>query len=540
VGHLSGFAAPDRCRTISASASAMTIEADLSLCIPTYDEAQRLPVALERLRALARTSGLTLDVIVADDGSRDETPDVARRWAAEHNGTAMTVRVIEIAHRGKGAAVRAGLRVARAPIVGYSDADLSAGPEAVEALYREVKDGTDVAIASRALAESVLEVHQPRLREFGGRCFNALLRRATGIAFRDTQCGLKLFRAEAAGEIFRHQRVDGFAFDAELVVLAVRLGFNVREVPIRWSHDSASKVSMMRDSLAMSRDILRIVRRLRQGKVHSLGIPDSHAMERMTTGEVDHWWYVAKRRLIAQYWPDLAPTSRCLDVGCGGGAALQEVGRFIPAFGVDLSPKALLHGQSGGLSRLARADATALPFEDASFSVALALDVLEHHPHPEKLLDEIRRVLTEDGLLIITVPAFQWMWSYADHVLGHYRRYTRGRLATELSDTGFHIDRLSYFHSWLLPVAWLFRRLRSLTGRTESADDFAVPAGVNRVLLGVCRTELKLMSRFDLPFGLSLLAVARPIRTPDGHPAITAVDPGAASDPLLSAVPSQG
>ena len=262
-----------------------TMDADLSLCVPVYDEALRLPIALERLSTFAQASGLTLEVVVADDGSRDGTADIARQWAAERNSPTMSVRVVAIAHRGKGAAVRAGLREARAPIVGYCDVDLSAGPEEVEALYREIKDGADVAIASRALPESVLEVHQPWLRELGGRCFNAFLRRTTGIQFRDTQCGLKLFRSEVATEIMRYQRLDGFAFDAELVVLAVRLGYDIKELPVRWSHDPASKVSIHRDSLAMSRDILRIVRRLREGKVHSMGIPDPNAMDRMTSGE---------------------------------------------------------------------------------------------------------------------------------------------------------------------------------------------------------------------------------------------------------------
>jgi SAM-dependent methyltransferase len=241
-------------------------------------------------------------------------------------------------------------------------------------------------------------------------------------------------------------------------------------------------------------------------------------MDRMTTGEMGHWWYVAKRRLIASYWPSVAPTARCLDVGCGGGAVLLEAGRFVQAFGVDLSPQALHHGQGEGLSRLARADASALPFETGSFSIAAALDVLEHHPHPERLLEEVRRVLTPRGTLIVTVPAFQWMWSYADHVLGHYRRYTRRMLAAELEGAGFEIERISYFHSWLLPVAWTFRKLRALTGRTESADDFPVPAPVNRTLLAVCRLELWLMSRYDLPFGLSVFAVARPVAGAAGEP----------------------
>ena len=128
-------------------------------------------------------------------------------------------------------------------------------------------------------------------------------------------------------------------------------------------------------------------------------------------------------------------------------------------------------------------------------------------------------MLTPQGTLIITVPAFQWMWSYADHVLGHYRRYTRPMLAAELEGAGFRIERISYFHSWLLPVAWVFRKLRALTGRTESADDFPVPAPINRALNGVCRLELWLMSRMDLPFGLSVFAVARPDGRPLDEPA---------------------
>ncbi|MEO6120995.1 MAG: glycosyltransferase [Acidimicrobiales bacterium] len=499
--------------------------ADLSLVIPAYNEESRLGASLDRLASFAADSALALEVIVADDGSTDGTAAVAAAFAARAAGDgagagagavagAMTVRLVTIAHRGKGAAVRAGLGVVTAPIVGYCDADLSAGPDAIAQLYTEVKGGFDLAIASRALPESVLEVRQPWYRERAGRIFNALLRRFVAIPFHDTQCGLKLFRQEVAAEILRHQRIDGFAFDAELVVLAVRLGFEIKEVPVRWSHDPSTKVSMVRDSLAMSRDIVRIVRRLRAGKLHALGIPEAGALEVMTASEADHWWYVAKRLLIGRYWRTDAVVGRCLDVGCGGGATLAEVTAAMPAFGVDLSPAAVGHGQRAGLSTLARAEAGALPFADGSFSVAFALDVLEHHPVPEQLAREIRRVLTGTGLLVVTVPAFRWMWSYADHVLGHYRRYTRQQLVDELTNAGFTVERATYFHSWLLPLAWVFRRLRSLTGRTETADDFAVPALLNRLLLGVSKVEQRYLASHDLPFGLSVLAVARP-----NHPA---------------------
>jgi len=489
---------------------------DLSLVVPAYNEEGRLRTTLARLAGFARDGGLALEVVVADDGSTDATAAVAAEAAAATPSPppgapgGVAIRVVTIAHRGKGAAVRAGLGRARAPIVGYCDADLSAGPDAIARLYTAVKGGADLAIASRALPESVLEVRQPWYRERAGRLFNALLRAAVGIPFHDTQCGLKLFRQEVAAELLRHQRVDGFAFDAELVVLAVRLGYEVAEVPVRWAHDPSTKVSMVRDSLAMSRDIVRIVRPLRAGRLHSLGVPSAPALATMAAVEADHWWYVAKRRLIRPHWSASPAGGRCLDVGCGGGATLAEVAAARPAFGVDLSPEAVGHGRRSGLAHLARAEAGALPFATGSFTVAFALDVLEHHPRPEQLAREIGRVLSADGVLVVTVPAFSWMWSYADHVLGHYRRYTRAQLVGELAAAGFAVERATYFHAWLLPAAWSFRRLRSLTGRTESADDFPVPAALNRVLLALCDLERRWLARRDLPFGLSLLAVARP------------------------------
>lgn len=474
-----------------------------------FNEEGRLAASLRRLDELTDAVGVTAEVIVADDGSADGTVEVATEFARDPD-LRFDLRIVRIAHRGKGAAVRAGLREARALVVGYCDVDLSAGLDALAALYDEIKGGADLAMASRGLAESVLEVRQPWYREAAGRLFNSMLRTLVGIPFRDTQCGLKLLSREAAQAILRHQRIDGFAFDAEMVVIASRLDMDVREVAVRWSHDEASKVSMVRDSVAMSRDVVRIVRRLRAGKLQAMGVPAAAALDMMASSEKDHWWYVAKRLLISRYWRAELLSGRCIDIGCGGGAVLADVAGSLPAFGVDLSPRALDYGRAVGLSMLARAEAAALPFADDSFSIAFALDVLEHHPSPEQLLAEVRRILTDRGLLVVSVPAFQWMWSYADHVLGHYRRYTCPQLVGELTRAGFTLERATYFHSWLLPVAWVFRRIRSLTGRVESADDFEVHPVLNRLLLGVCRLEQRWLARHDVPFGLSVLAVARP------------------------------
>ena len=102
-------------------------------------------------------------------------------------------------------------------------------------------------------------------------------------------------------------------------------------------------------------------------------------------------------------------------------------------------------------------------------------------------MEEVKRVLKDDGVVIVTVPAFQWMWSHTDHALGHYRRYTRASLVSEFDKAGLSVERATYFHSWLLLVAWTFRRLRGLFGKDEGADDFMPPAPLNRMLLGLTR-----------------------------------------------------
>jgi dolichyl-phosphate beta-glucosyltransferase len=489
-------------------------EFDLALVLPAFNEQDRLPNTLEQLRRFAGESGLAVQIIVADDGSSDSTQEIVRRWMDRPSEESWSIDLVEIAHRGKGAAVRAGLPELDAPVVGYADVDLSAGPDAILKLYRTVKDGADVAIASRSLPGSVLEIRQPWYRERAGRVFNLILRKLARIPYRDTQCGLKLFKREVANQIQRHQRLDGFAFDAELVVLAMRLGFSVEEVPIHWAHAEGSKLSLVKDSFRMARDMLRIVRRLRKVEIQAPGVPSDAAMEMMVTSEEQHWWHVAKRDVVKQVLDQIDGSSPYLDLGCGGGALLDELNDHGTVVGADLSPHALLYAQARGLTDLAQTEASALPFKDDSFGVVFALDVVEHHPRPELLLAEIRRVLRSEGHAIITVPAFQWMWSYADYVLGHFRRYNRQELRNELSTAGFAIERITYFHSWLLPLAWTFRKLRALVTRTESADDFQLPGPMNRFFLGVSRTELKRLRRSDIPFGLSLLGVATPAHLP--------------------------
>jgi SAM-dependent methyltransferase len=334
---------------------------------------------------------------------------------------------------------------------------------------------------------------------------------------------MKLFRSAAAEQIFLRQRVEGPAAEAEVVVLAGRMGLDIEEVPV--GADQGAAGPFLREAMKLRRDTLRILRELRPGRVYALGVPTPEAMAIMAGAEDRHWWYVVKRRLVRELIARHAPPGPCLDVGCGAGATMVDVGRARPTFGVDLSLQALAHARRRGLTGLVCAEAGSLPFAPGSFASVIALDILEHHGTPELLLEEIHRILRPGGLLVVGVPAYQWMWSYADHLLGHYRRYTRGALAAELREAGFAPERLTHLHSWLLPVAWGFRRVKALIGRGDTTDEFTLPRHVNHLFLGLGLMEIRLLRRRTLPFGLSLFALARPTaagagpRLPSSEPA---------------------
>jgi len=229
--------------------------AGLSIVIPAYNEARRLPATLPRVVEYASRLDEAVEVIVVDDGSRDGTADVAASIARDH-GLVTVLRTDQ--NLGKGAAVRRGMLAARLGHVLFSDVDLSTPIEEAAKLRGALALGADVAIGSRRLAESDVQVHQPWLRDLAGRTFSGVVSLMLLPGIRDSQCGFKAFRRDTARELFGRQRLDGFGFDVEVLWLARQLGYRIAEIPIVWRDDRRSNVRLLRDSGGMLLDLGRI------------------------------------------------------------------------------------------------------------------------------------------------------------------------------------------------------------------------------------------------------------------------------------------
>jgi glycosyltransferase involved in cell wall biosynthesis len=231
---------------------------DLSVVIPAYNEANRLPRTLERVgnwaNALRASSGFDTEIIVVDDGSKDSTAEVVAAWTDRQTGLRL---VSNDGNRGKGYSVRHGMLESRGKIALFTDADLSTPIEEARKLLAALENA-DVAIGSRALDRRLIEIHQSGSRELAGRIFNGFVRLMTGVPFLDTQCGFKAFRMNRARILFEQQRIEDFGFDPELLYLARRHGLSAVEVPVRWAHDPGSKIHMVRDSLRMFWDLVKV------------------------------------------------------------------------------------------------------------------------------------------------------------------------------------------------------------------------------------------------------------------------------------------
>jgi dolichyl-phosphate beta-glucosyltransferase len=227
----------------------------LAVVVPAYNEQGRISPTLARLDEYLKAQPYTSKVAVVSDGSTDLTAKIVTEFAATHAGFEL---VDSQPNRGKGFVVRKGMLETEAEWLLFSDADLAAPIEEVEKLWRAVEKGVPIAIGSRPLKESSLEIRQPWYREMAGRSFNLAVQLFAVRGIKDTQCGFKLFRQDVARDVFQRCKLDGFGFDFEALMIARDLGYEIAEVPIRWSHQEGSKVNMLRDGLRMLSELVKL------------------------------------------------------------------------------------------------------------------------------------------------------------------------------------------------------------------------------------------------------------------------------------------
>lgn len=238
----------------------------LSLIVPAYNEADRLPDTIRRTQKHSRSWNFPFEVIVVVEPSEDRTLVLAE------NAVKSWIDLRVLTHhekRGKGFAVRSGMLRARGDLIFFTDADLSTPLEDLDAalaLFAHDRS-IDLIVGNRMHPESQILQRQNVSRERMGKVFNRIVQTLTGLRIRDTQCGFKGFRNRAAKEIFGRQRIDGFSFDVEVLLLARAMGFAIAELPVHWTNSEASRVHPVRDSTRMFFDVVR-VRRLVKRTMH--------------------------------------------------------------------------------------------------------------------------------------------------------------------------------------------------------------------------------------------------------------------------------
>lgn len=226
----------------------------VSVVIPAYNEATVIRSTLTAVADYFRSAGIAYEILVVDDGSTDQTVEIVRKVMV----VVPDVRLLQSAHRGKGAAVRQGMRQAQGEFMVFMDADHSTQINEWSKFVPWLQDGYEVVIGSRKMLGADVKVHQPPLREAMGKVFTWLTNTLLNTQVTDITCGFKGFQAHAAARIFRLQRLEGWGFDAEILFIAHRLGYRLKEVPVVWTNDAATKVQLLQDAIRSFRELVTI------------------------------------------------------------------------------------------------------------------------------------------------------------------------------------------------------------------------------------------------------------------------------------------
>ncbi|MBA7696770.1 Ubiquinone biosynthesis O-methyltransferase [subsurface metagenome] len=233
--------------------------------------------------------------------------------------------------------------------------------------------------------------------------------------------------------------------------------------------------------------------------------------------EEKHWWFLGRRKIVFSMLNKYLLNGsqlRTLDVGCGTGATLRELEKYGHATGIDISEQAIKFCKLRGCQDVHKIDQRGLFFEDYAFDVVVALDVIEHISDDCAALSEYYRVTKEDGILLLTVPAYNFLWGAHDEINHHKRRYIGNELKKKVEKAGFAVRKLTYFNTFLFPFVLLARMSQRVTkmvnGSYKPRSDLKLHhSGINSVLKTIFVLEEPLLRKYDFPYGVSLLCVAK-------------------------------
>jgi dolichyl-phosphate beta-glucosyltransferase len=481
---------------------------DISVVIPAFNESKRLPAFLNELVEHCNKSQKTYEIIVVDDGSNDDTGQVA----LEFQPVFPSLFVYKLGtNRGKGYAVKYGFFKSRGKICLFMDADGSTPSTEIEKNLFYLDEGYDIFIGSRVLRDEDQILKVALHRKGIGIIFNFFVKKILSTNIKDTQCGFKIFKKEIINPLFSRMNINGFGFDLEMLYLAHKMGYKVKEGPISWRHVRGSKVNLFLDSIKMFINIVQ-VRNWHCTPINPQSLylgPDEYGF--MFVMENTHWWFISRNNFIMHLMESMDKSfPAILDAGSGTGINLSLFSKFGSAFGIDVSNQAIQFCRKRNLKKLVRGPLEQMGFKARTFDLITCLDVLEHIVDPLRTLGELKRTLKDDGKMIITVPAFKFLWSQHDEALSHLRRYLKEDLQLELQEAGLKVEKIGYFFFASFFIVAPIRILRKFLLRdfiSKSDTTTLPPRLLNEFLKKLFSLEIKILDNFTLPFGTTLYAV---------------------------------
>ena len=413
--------------------------------------------------------------------------------------------------------MQAGIRAARCPIVAFCDVDL-ATPLAELGRIVDIAEQGMLAVGSRGLPTSQLGVREHRARELLGKAYNraAQLLVTPGIA--DTQCGAKAAPSTLWSEILAGVTETGFAWDVDVIAQALAGGYPVVEVPIAWNHQPGSALRIARDGARMLAALPRIRRHARQkdrrlavhaGDSSRHGVFGAENAAALAAADSQHWWFRSRATYANWALGRFAPREGWLvDLGAGSGGVTARLAwdrrRVVALEGnTELARRA----RDAHRMLMVQGDVASPPFRSEAVAVVCLLDVIEHSTDPVALLRAAGSLLGDGGICVVMVPGHQRLWSRADEVLGHHRRYNRSTLRADLEAAGLRVDYVGHVFSWLVPPVW-FRRRVARPGSPELGLDVQ-GEWISRAALVLTACERSYLRFGSLPAGTSVLAVGR-------------------------------